>query len=158
MRIRMSSDRTTVGKRKAAQEEIINSFDDDDNEDQGLDFRPPALRPIVTASKAAKICSSAELSHKKLCYIDFVLDCSHDDQEAQKAYGEEWVSTASCETPKSEEHKIPEILCCPPPPRKPKATAKRKASVQGAGFFVPCDLNLLFLPHRRQEPKKFQVR
>ncbi|KAJ4720684.1 cyclin-dependent protein kinase inhibitor SMR1-like [Melia azedarach] len=35
----------------------------------------------------------------------------------------------SCTTPKSEENKIPAILCCPPAPRKPKrrtVSCKRK--------------------------------
>ena len=53
-----------------------------------------------------------------------------------------------CQTPKSEEHKIPPVLCCPPAPRKPKwIPAKRKLPASPLqGFYFPSnsDLQSLF--------------
>ena len=53
-----------------------------------------------------------------------------------------------CQTPKSEDHKIPPVLCCPPAPRKPKwIPVKRKlpASLLQE-FYIPSnsDLQSLF--------------
>lgn len=59
-----------------------------------------------------------------------------------------------CETPKSEEHRIPKILACPPAPRKPRPTARRKtesvAALSRALFVDSSDFNLLFF----LQPKK----
>lgn len=59
-----------------------------------------------------------------------------------------------CETPKSEENRIPKLLTCPQAPRKPRPTARRKtkpdAAVRRALFVNPSELNLLF----GSQPKK----
>lgn len=63
-------------------------------------------------------------------------------------------SEEGCETPKSEEHRIPKILACPPAPRKPRPTARRKtesmAALSRALFVDSSDLNLLFFLQRKK--------
>lgn len=63
-------------------------------------------------------------------------------------------SEEGCETPKSEEHRIPKILACPPAPRKPRPTARRKtesaAALSRALFVDSSNFNLLFF----LQPKK----
>ncbi|CAN0896266.1 Cyclin-dependent protein kinase inhibitor SMR15 [Linum grandiflorum] len=51
-------------------------------------------------------------------------------------------------TPKAEEARILEKLPCPPPPRKRRATFKRKCNAATAGvreFFTPPDLETVFV-------------
>ncbi|KAJ6767730.1 CYCLIN-DEPENDENT PROTEIN KINASE INHIBITOR SMR14 [Salix koriyanagi] len=40
-----------------------------------------------------------------------------------------------CQTPKSEEHKIPPVLCCPPAPRKPRRSFSCKRKLAEFEFF-----------------------
>eukprot|EP01018_Ginkgo_biloba_P021362 Gb_34661 [translate_table: standard] len=50
-----------------------------------------------------------------------------------------------CHTPKSEEYKIPNIICCPPAPRKPTSPTLTNREPQLSpqlGIFIPSDLDL----------------
>ncbi|GLJ43329.1 hypothetical protein SUGI_0899960 [Cryptomeria japonica] len=136
----MSTDRISVvqlpKKRKMAQAQ----------EDVGF---PPALKPIVTERPACK---------PKLLLLgrqDSTESCRDDSEgESDISYVEncDGILEGSEEymTPKSVEHQIPEILPCPPAPRKPRATA----SIKPLDFFhvSPCELNLLF---NLSWPKRF---
>lgn len=55
-----------------------------------------------------------------------------------------------CETPKRRECQIPEMLLCPPPPKK-KAVGETQRDPPKNGYFQPPDLDALFaLPPRTQ--------
>jgi len=70
----------------------------------------PALSPLAAAESTLKLTINVGFSEKWL-------DSSVDN-------GEEEVE---CQTPKSEEHKIPPVLSCPPAPLKPRSKLlKRK--------------------------------
>eukprot|EP01018_Ginkgo_biloba_P001846 Gb_00127 [translate_table: standard] len=134
-----SVDRTNTGKRKA--DEFLDIGD--------VGF--PSLRPIVTAQPTArtKLICTQEQTHENVVQ-DIVLK-THD-----KVMNEANENTEGCETPKSEEHKIPEILECPPAPKKPRPTPKRKSAGPPGGFFVPPGLDLVFLPNKK--PAKGKMR
>jgi hypothetical protein len=91
----------------------------------------PALSPLAAAQSTLKPTINVGFSEKWL-------DSSVDN-------GEEEVE---CQTPKSEEHKIPPLLCCPPAPRKPKwIPVKRKlpaSPLQGFNILSDFDLQSLF--------------
>ncbi|GLJ43328.1 hypothetical protein SUGI_0899940 [Cryptomeria japonica] len=113
-----------------------------DEEDGGF---PPCLKPIVTAHPPCK--SRLLLSTVESKESDGVVDLDI----SGTSFGEE--DNDGCETPKSEKHQIPKLLTCPPAPRKPRSTAKRKT---GEFFYVsPDELNLLF---NLLQAKKSQVR
>ena len=58
---------------------------------------------------------------------------------------------SGCETPKSKEHKIPDVNVgfCPPAPRKPRAMARRRR-VQPTSFFNTPDFVNFLSPHKVQ--------
>jgi len=157
----MSGDRISSGKRKASDVGL-------DSEDVGF---PPQLKPIVTAGprRAARNQRFLEFKTDEPAAGESILPTEQVDvwvvglnlstenvdvgvEADNLTDGDE-----GCETPKSEEHRIPKILTCPPAPRKPRPTARRKtqsAALSRALFVNPSELNLFFgLP-----PKKFQVR
>lgn len=80
---------------------------------------------------------SPTLSVDSCCYEysegEFVKD-SADDSE--------------CETPKHEQHKIPNKTLCPSPPRKKRPVLKSR-DPPPSGFFNPPDLEILFTKMNR---------
>nr|ABR16514.1 unknown [Picea sitchensis] len=118
---------------------------DDSFDIEGLVF--PLLKPIVTtrpASRTKILCSHKEQKDDLLQDIDEVTV-----QNELLAKGDQ----DGCETPKSEEHKIPKVLECPRAPRKPKM--KRKIPTLPEGFFfVPQDLVSAFLLCSMSQPRK----
>ena len=56
-----------------------------------------------------------------------------------------------CETPKSKEHRIPDVdvAFCPPAPRKPRAMARRRR-VQPTSFFNTPDFENFLSQHKVQ--------
>lgn len=158
----MSADRISAVKRKASDVGL-------DSED--VEF-PPQLKNIVTAwprqaarnqklleFKPADEPATAELvlptENVDVDAVGFILQTENVDvgvEEKNLTEGDE-----GCETPKSEEHRIPKVLTCPPAPRKPRPTARRKnesAARSRALFVNDSELNLFFgLPSNN-----FQVR
>ncbi|GMN54768.1 hypothetical protein TIFTF001_023896 [Ficus carica] len=58
---------------------------------------------------------------------------------------EEEIVVSGCSTPKSERHKIPELLSCPPPPKKRKVSPSCSTVDRSPiAFFAPPDLELFF--------------
>ncbi|XP_038902266.1 cyclin-dependent protein kinase inhibitor SMR13 [Benincasa hispida] len=49
-----------------------------------------------------------------------------------------------CSTPKAERHRIPEILTCPPAPKKPRAVSDCSFRRSPIAFFAPPELELFF--------------
>lgn len=163
----MSADRMSAGKRKTSDGGI-------DSED--IEF-PPQLKPIVTA----RPCRKQRLSEFKNADDPATADIKNSDEPAAAevilqvdvgtvepisaaedvkvtvAANNLTVGDEGCETPKSEEHRLPKILTCPPAPRKPRPTARRKteSAAQARALFVnPSELNLFF----GLKSKNFQVR
>jgi hypothetical protein len=103
---------------------------DDSFDIEGMVF--PLLKLIVTtcpASRTKILCSHKQQKDDLLQDIDEVTV-----QNELLAKGDR----DSCETPKSEEHKIPKVLECPRAPRKPKMKWKTPTLPEGF-FFVPQD-------------------
>lgn len=112
---------------------------------EGMVF--PPLKPIVTtqsASRAKILCSHEQ---QKYDFLHDVIDAKMENESLGM------VDQDGCKTPKSEEHKIPKMLECPPAPRKPKMKRKTLTLTNGF-FFVPQDLDSAFLPCRMSPPKK----
>eukprot|EP00246_Nothoceros_aenigmaticus_P010142 TRINITY_DN26475_c0_g1_i1.p1 TRINITY_DN26475_c0_g1~~TRINITY_DN26475_c0_g1_i1.p1 ORF type:complete len:147 (-),score=15.18 TRINITY_DN26475_c0_g1_i1:937-1377(-) len=42
-----------------------------------------------------------------------------------------------CETPKGKQYRLPNVLSCPPAPRKPRIKSRRKVAMVGDNFFTP---------------------
>lgn len=158
----MSADRISAGKRKASDVGL-------DSEDVGF---PPQLKIIVTAPPRRAARNQKFLEFKPAdepATAEFVLPTEHIDVGAAGLIlptenidigihaknltdGDE-----ECETPKSEEHRIPKVLTCPPAPRKPRPTARRKtesAARSRALFVNDSELNLFF----GMPSNNFQVR
>lgn len=158
----MSVNPISAGKRKASDVGL-------DSEDVGF---PPQLKPIVTARprracrkerllefKTADEPAAAELNlpteQSDVGVVGLILGTENVNvgvEEENLTVGDE-----GCETPKSDEHRIPKILTCPPAPRKPRPTARRKteSAAQSRALFVnPSELNLFF----GRQSQNFQVR
>uniref|UniRef100_A0A9I9D8H1 Uncharacterized protein n=1 Tax=Cucumis melo TaxID=3656 RepID=A0A9I9D8H1_CUCME len=58
-------------------------------------------------------------------------------------FGDE-CSDGGCSTPKAERHRIPEILTCPPAPKKPRAVSDCSFRRSPIAFFAPPELELFF--------------
>eukprot|EP01018_Ginkgo_biloba_P001841 Gb_23786 [translate_table: standard] len=128
-----SIDGTNIGKRKA-EESLVDLG--------GADFA--SLPPVVTArqkSRTKLLCSHEQTQS----IVQDIVSNTHDKMEDE----ENEYTEGSCETPKSEEHKIPTVLECPPAPKKPRPTSKRKSAGPPGGFFVPPGLDLVFLPLKK---------
>ncbi|XP_031481207.1 uncharacterized protein LOC116251217 [Nymphaea colorata] len=67
--------------------------------------------------------------------------CQRVQDEAKMVMEEE----EECVTPKSEANELKPALACPPPPRKSRP-AKRKPDSARVFFFVPHDLESVFIP------------
>lgn len=108
----------------------------------------PIPRPVLTTSSTASQLSltdtsscttQKDLPHSKPATSDMPL--SGDDEAVTRESG--------CETPKSGEHRIPDVdvTFCPPAPRKPRAMSRRRR-VQPTSFFSAPDFEN-FLSHRK---------
>ncbi|CAK9314201.1 unnamed protein product [Citrullus colocynthis] len=62
--------------------------------------------------------------------VQFTDDCSDID--------------GGCSTPKAERHRIPEILTCPPAPKKPRPVSDCSFRRSPIAFFAPPELELFF--------------
>jgi hypothetical protein len=87
----------------------------------------PALAPLEAAQSTFKWTTKIGFSEKCL---DSLVDNGEEEIE--------------CQTPKSEEHKIPPVPCCPPAPLKPRSNLiKRKLSASPLeGFYILSDSDL----------------
>ncbi|KAK9273311.1 hypothetical protein L1049_018118 [Liquidambar formosana] len=54
------------------------------------------------------------------------------------------VSTSGCSTPKAQRFRIPEILTCPPAPKKRRVVSNCALQRSPIAFFAPPDLELFF--------------
>jgi len=134
----LSVDRSSDSIKKAD-----NSFDI-----EGMVF--PFLKPIVTTRPPSR--TDISCTHEQQ-NGDFLVDisCTHEQQNELLAMADNDTS----ETPKSEEHKIPKVLECPPAPRKPRPAPKRKtATLPESLFFFPPDLESAFLLYRMSPQRK----
>lgn len=102
----------------------------------------PILRPVrttPTSSSESSCTAPKDLSLVKTLALDVTF--TGEDEALSKESG--------CETPKSKEHRIPEvdISFCPPAPRKPRATARRRR-VQPTSFFNTSDFENFLSQHK----------
>ncbi|KAH7512465.1 hypothetical protein FEM48_Zijuj12G0093600 [Ziziphus jujuba var. spinosa] len=58
----------------------------------------------------------------------------------------------SCSTPKARRFRIPELLSCPPAPKKRRVAPKCSSSRSPIAFFAPPDLEIFFLFALRNTP------
>ena len=56
---------------------------------------------------------------------------------AQKCLVDNTEEDEECQTPKSEEHKISPVLCCPPAPSKARPVKKMQSSSPPKGVLIP---------------------
>ena len=56
---------------------------------------------------------------------------------AQKSLVDNTEEDEECQTPKSEEHKISPVLCCPPAPRKVRSVKKMQSTSPPKGVLIP---------------------
>lgn len=54
------------------------------------------------------------------------------------------ISTSSCSTPKAQRYRIPEIITCPPAPKKQRVISNCSLQRRPIAFFAPPDLELFF--------------
>lgn len=110
----------------------------------------PILRPVRTASSASSQVSSTgsscattqkDLPQAKTLALDVAF--TGEDETLTRESG--------CETPKSKEHRIPDVDVgfCPPAPRKPRAMARRRR-VQPTSFFNTPDFDNFLSQHKVQ--------
>eukprot|EP01018_Ginkgo_biloba_P001844 Gb_23788 [translate_table: standard] len=117
--------------------------------EESVDIAFLSLRPVVTArpTSRAKFTCTQEQTHENI--VQHIALNAHD-----KVVEEANENTEGCETPKSEEHSIPEVLECPPAPKKPRPTSKRKSAPPPGGFYVPPGLDSIFLPLKKTFTKR----
>lgn len=114
---------------------------------EGMVF--PPLKPIVTSRPPSRTEISCTHEQQKGEFLQNVVEVTVENELL--ATGD----PDGCETPKSEEHKIPKVLECPPAPRKPRPAPKRKTATLPEGFFFfPPDLESAFLLYRMSSPRK----
>lgn len=136
----LTVDRSNDGKRKAD-----NSFDIEGN---GMVF--PILKPIITTQSPSRTGSSCAHQQQKDDFLQNVIEVNTVENELLVQGDQD-----GCETPKSEEHKIPKVLECPPAPRKPRPDRKSTTATLPKGFFFfPPDLESAFLLYRMSPPRK----
>jgi|UniRef100_A0A2N9IRK5 hypothetical protein len=58
--------------------------------------------------------------------------------------GVELTSSSGCSTPKAQRFRIPEILTCPPAPKKQRVVSNCSLQRSPIAFFAPPDLELFF--------------
>lgn len=102
-------------------------------------YAPPLLRPIITS------CSSQVQSSNRVG--DSGSGVTSDEESCTSISNG---NSEECGTPKAKECRIPELLTCPPAPRKRRAISRHRP-VPSEGFFSSPELDLLFVPL-----KKFQ--
>ncbi|KAF3442566.1 hypothetical protein FNV43_RR16482 [Rhamnella rubrinervis] len=56
----------------------------------------------------------------------------------------EGLASATCSTPKAKRFKIPELLSCPPAPKKRRVASNYSSTRSPKAFFAPPDLELFF--------------
>lgn len=113
----------------------------------------PILRPVRTASSTSSQMSSTGSSCTTLKTQDLpqaktqtlALDVTFTGED------EALTRESGCETPKSKEHRIPDVDVgfCPPAPRKPRAMARRRR-VQPTSFFNTPDFENFLSQHKVQ--------
>lgn len=54
------------------------------------------------------------------------------------------LASATCSTPKAKRFKIPELLSCPPAPKKRRVASNYSSNRSPKAFFAPPDLELFF--------------
>lgn len=90
---------------------------------------PSLPAPLAAVQGTLKLRTNAGDSEKCL---DSLVDKAEEDEE-------------NCHTPKSQEHKIPPVLCCPPAPvkrRSNKIKRKLPGSSSHEGFYILSDSDL----------------
>lgn len=109
----------------------------------------PMLWPVRTSTSTSQVSSSGsscatlkDLPHVKALSLDV------GEEKAAAAAGTQLES--GCETPKSKEHRIPDVDVgfCPPAPRKPRAMARRRRRVQPTSFFNSPDFENFISQHK----------
>lgn len=108
----------------------------------------PVPRPVLTTSSTASQISSTATSS---CTTQKDVPHSISATSDMSFIGEDEavMRESGCETPKSGEHRIPDVdvTFCPPAPRKPRAMSRRRR-VQPTSFFTTPDFET-FLSHRK---------
>jgi len=109
-----------------------------------------ATRRIVTRSIYKKLMNQEEQKRsflKTLSAVDEQQGGDDDDDDpstANKGFLDE-----GCTTPKSEKHKIPEIMTCPPAPKKPRVSPSTSNCIlqrrRPISFFAHPDLDKFFM-------------
>lgn len=134
----LTLDRSTAGKRKA----------DDSFDIEGMVVR--LLKPIVTSRPALRTNISCTHEQQKNDFLQDIVEVTAENQLLPEG------DRNDCETPKSEEHKIPNVLECPPAPRKPRQKPRMNmtSSPPQGFFFSPPDLDSAFTVYRKSPPRK----
>ncbi|EXB53129.1 hypothetical protein L484_006949 [Morus notabilis] len=82
---------------------------------------------------------------KKTTSMDmFTSDSSFIESCNNIVHDHEDFAVSGCSTPKAERYKIPELLSCPPPPKKRKVAPSFSSNRSPIAFFAPPDLGLFF--------------
>ncbi|KAK1429120.1 hypothetical protein QVD17_11322 [Tagetes erecta] len=81
------------------------------------------------------------ISSSKLCFDD---DVNSNFVLAKK---DEKICSVGCTTPKAQKYQIPEILTCPPAPKKRRLVTSCNTLRRPISFFDPPDIELFFASH-----------
>lgn len=105
----------------------------------------PILWPVRTPGSSGSSTTTTpqkEFSHAKALTVDVTVE-----EKLAAITGTQLES--GCETPKSKEHRIPDVDVgfCPPAPRKPRAMARRRR-VQPTSFFNTPDFENFIAQHK----------
>lgn len=108
----------------------------------------PILRPVRTSSSSSSGSSCVTTSKVVEKETSKVVV---DEVVVVSAMAEDLEVAGGCETPKSKEHRIPDVdvTFCPPAPRKPRAMARRRR-VQPTSFFNTPDFENFLSQHKVQ--------
>lgn len=106
-----------------------------------------ATRRIVTRSIYKKLMNQEEQKSCFLKTLSVVDEQQSGDDDGPSTTNKGFVDEG-CTTPKSEKHKIPEIMTCPPAPKKPRVSPSTSNCIlqrRPISFFAHPDLDKFFM-------------
>ncbi|KAK7336575.1 hypothetical protein VNO77_17120 [Canavalia gladiata] len=83
---------------------------------------------------------------------EFATSSSNQEQQGVKNFeedNEEYVCSSGCATPKGKRFRIPEVLTCPPAPKKRRVMPNCSSNRSPIAFFTSPDIELFFFSARR---------
>ncbi|KAI3706386.1 hypothetical protein L6452_24089 [Arctium lappa] len=105
-----------------------------------------ARKPRRTLKKK-QVEKKEESNNNNITASSTVKSCSDNNSVLMKKMDHEINSSIGCTTPKAQKYQIPEILTCPPAPKKRRIVSSCTLRRTPISFFDPPDIELFFASH-----------